>query len=171
MASFWDGFQKSCSGEETATISKNHKWRKTKFIEFNYFYKPVWAAWKCVCAKRQEPIWVGVHETFDKFTSRSRLPKSCCGSEKSRGQIGPRRFSLDQWSILTFEVPFRGVHGKQNQPSKKRKCCSRIGFHCNCWHGDHPEIMSEIKKERVKSPSIRITLYKDWRGTNALRVT
>ena len=96
MASFLDDFQNSCSGEETATISKNHKWRKTKIIEFNYFYKPVWAAWKCVCAKRQETIWFGAHTTFKKITSRSRLPESCCGSEKSRDQLHSSPFPLDQ---------------------------------------------------------------------------
>ena len=117
MASFLDDVQKWCSGEGTATVSKNHEWR----IEFNYFYKPVWAAWKCVCAKRQETIWFGAHATFEKITSRTSLPKSCCGSEKSRDQFYTRRIPLDQWSILAFEVPVRRVNGKQRQLPKKGK--------------------------------------------------
>ena len=112
MASFLDNFQKLCSGGGTATISESHKWRKIKIVEFNYFYRPIWATWKCVCAKRQETIWFGGHATFEKFTSRSSLQKSCSGSKKRAYQIRPSRFPLDQWSFLAFEVAVRRANGQ-----------------------------------------------------------
>ena len=145
MASFLDNFQKLCSGGGTATISESHKWRKIKIVEFNYFYRPIWATWKCVCAKRQETIWFGAHATFEKFTSRSSLQKSCSGSKKRGYQIGASQIPLDQWSFLAFEVAVRRLTASKTDREKMTKSCSRIGFLCNCWHGDHPEIHSEVE--------------------------
>ena len=143
---------KCCSGGKTATICESRKSRTIKIIEFQYVYRPELGAWNCLCAKPQETIWFGAHATFEKFTSRSTLLKSCCGSKKSRDHRQIKRFPLDQWSILTFEVPVRRVNGKQNQPSKKWKMLFSLGVFVCFWHSDHSEIQPEVKKVARHKP-------------------